>query len=358
MRILHIITSLKTGGAEALLTDLVPLMKSKGYQVDVLVFDGTRTPFYEKLEKSGVHVFALSSNVNVYRISNVWKVISFLSRYDIVHTHNTACQLYVAIAKKISKAKCRLVTTEHSTYNRRRDYQWMRPLDSWMYRQYQSIVCISDIATRLLVDHIGGDFPVSTINNGVNVEKYYKAEAYTGCRKEADVVVVMVAAFRVGKQQETLIRALPLLPEHFKVWLVGDGERRLECETLAQSLSVSDRVRFWGVRTDVPQLLKTSDIVVMSTHYEGMSLSNIEGMSAGKPFVASNVNGIKEITEGAGVLFEEQNERELADILLKLSTDKVYYNEIAERCFLRAKEFDISKTVEGYLRIYEKIMLE
>ena len=89
------------------------------------------------------------------------------------------------------------------------------------------------------------------------------------------------------------------------VWLIGDGVRRRECETIADNLGVNDRVKFWGVRTDVPRLLKTSDIVVMSTHYEGMSLSNIEGMASGKPFVASNVKGIREITEGAGILFEE-----------------------------------------------------
>ena len=60
----------------------------------------------------------------------------------------------------------------------------------------------------------------------------------------------------------------------------------------------------------------------MSTHYEGMSLSNIEGMASGKPFVASNVKGIREITEGAGVLFEENNDKQLAQIILQLMKDK------------------------------------
>ena len=61
-------------------------------------------------------------------------------------------------------------------------------------------------------------------------------------------------------------------------------------------LNVSDRVHFLGVRTDVPTLLKAADIVVMSSHFEGLSLSNIEGMAAGKPFVASDVDGIPNLT--------------------------------------------------------------
>ena len=138
------------------------------------------------------------------------------------------------------------------------------------------------------------------------------------------------------KQQEVLIRALKSLPDNYVVWLIGDGVRRRECENIAESLGVSDRVNFWGVRTDVPRLLKTSDVVVMSTHYEGMSLSNIEGMSSGKPFVASNVNGIREITEGAGILFEENNDKQLAQIILRLERDQAYHDKVVEQCLARA----------------------
>ena len=166
----------------------------------------------------------------------------------------------------------------------------------------------------------------------------------------------MVAAFRVGKQQGVLIRALKYLPDNYSVWLVGDGVRRHECEHIAESLGLNGRVKFWGVRTDVPRLLKTSDVVVMSTHYEGMSLSNIEGMASGKPFVASNVDGIREITEGAGVLFEENNDKQLAKIILQLMNDQAYHDEVVNRCLDRAKKFDVSNTAEGYLNVYRKLM--
>ena len=93
----------------------------------------------------------------------------------------------------------------------------------------------------------------------------------------------------------------------------------------------------------------------MSTHYEGMSLSNIEGMASGKPFVASNVNGIREITEGAGVLFEETKDQQLAQIILRLIGDKAYHDEVVDKCLARAKDFDISKTAQGYLSVYESL---
>ena len=353
IKVLQVITSLRTGGAESLLTDLVPLLNNDRFTVDVLVFDGMRTSFMRKLEGKGVKVMALGSDHNVYRLDNVRKLIPIIKQYDLVHTHNTACQLFVALAKKLSMAKCKLITTEHSTDNRRRHIKWLKPVDLWMYHQYDAIISISDIASKMLQDYIGPNFHIDTIPNGINVGAYYKAEPYQVYRIDGHVIITMVAAFRVGKQQEVLIRALKYLPDNYSVWLVGDGVRRHECEHIAESLGLKDRVKFWGVRTDVPRLLKTSDVVVMSTHYEGMSLSNIEGMASGKPFVASNVNGIREITEGAGVLFEENNDQQLAQIILRLMGDKEYHDEVVEKCLTRAREFDISKTAQGYLSVYE-----
>ena len=353
IKVLQVITSLRTGGAESLLTDLVPLLNNDRFTVDVLVFDGMRTSFMRKLEGKGVKVMALGSDHNVYRLANVRKLIPIIKQYDLVHTHNTACQLFVAMAKKLSMAKCKLITTEHSTDNRRRHIKWLKPVDLWMYHQYDAIISISDIATKMLQNYIGQDFRIYTIPNGINVGAYYEAEPYQVYRLDGHVIITMVAAFRVGKQQEVLIRALKYLPDNYSVWLVGDGVRRHECEHIAESLGLNGRVKFWGVRTDVPRLLKTSDVVVMSTHYEGMSLSNIEGMASGKPFVASNVNGIREITEGAGVLFEENNDQQLAQIILRLMGDKAYHDEVVEKCLTRAREFDISKTAQGYLSVYE-----
>ena len=52
MKILHVITSLRTGGAEKLMVDLLPRMKAEGLEIDLCVFDGVRTPFYEEMEKT------------------------------------------------------------------------------------------------------------------------------------------------------------------------------------------------------------------------------------------------------------------------------------------------------------------
>ena len=114
-------------------------------------------------------------------------------------------------------------------------------------------------------------------------------------------------------------------------------------------------MHFTGNRNDVPQVLKSSDVIVMSSHYEGLSLSSIEGMAVGKPFVASDVDGLHEIVEGAGILVPHQDEKSLAEVLLRLREDTSYAGQVAASCMDRARQYYFSKMAEAYLEVYESL---
>jgi glycosyltransferase involved in cell wall biosynthesis len=146
---------------------------------------------------------------------------------------------------------------------------------------------------------------------------------------------------------------MALLPkEQYELWLVGDGERRESLQLSVTSYQLSDNIRFLGLRTDVPNILKTADVVVMSSHWEGLSLSNIEGMSAGKPFIASDVNGLREVTKDYGLLFPHEDAEALAHLIQQLHDDPAFYDQVAQRCYARAREYDITTMVERYNEVY------
>ena len=354
MRILQVITSLHIGGAEKLIVDMVPLYQELGYQVDVLLFDGTETPFKRQLRAKGVTIYELGKGGSVYNPLYIFKLIPFLRKYDIVHTHNTACQLFAAIGSVLCSVV--LVTTEHNTSNRRRDWKWYKLLDKWMYSRYRSIICISDKARENLCLYLETGKFIKTIYNGIDLKCFQEVQADTSFRN-GKTVVTMVAGFRYQKDQDTLIKAFQYLPaEQYELWLVGDGERRSVLEDLVSQLGLQDNVRFWGIRSDIPVILKSSDIIVMSSHFEGLSLSSIEGMAVGKPFVASDVDGLHEITENAGILFPHGDVKVLAETIQKLMADGDYYGLIAEQCMLRVSEYNIRNTVVAYLEIYKQLM--
>ena len=365
MRILQVITSMLTGGAETLVVNLVPRLRAMGHEVDVCVFNGVETPLMERLRKEnqGIKIWKLGHSF--YNPLFILKLARIMRKYDIVHTHNSSPQLYVALASVLCSVE--LCSTEHNTSNRKRSWKWYAPIESWMYGRYDHIICISDIAEKKLREYMGGEWTnpfsekynrISTINIGVDVEAIHNAvpEAKLMAVKEGRMAILMVAGFRDAKDQDTIVRALSLLDKNkYEVWFAGIGERQDTVKELAIRLGVADRVRFLGLRNDIPNVLKAADIIVMSSHWEGLSLSNIEGMAAGKPFIALDVNGLREVTKGYGILFPEGDAATLAQEIQKLHDAPTSYESVARQCYTRAQEYDINKTAEGYARIYDFI---
>ena len=360
MKILHVITSLGTGGAEMLVVNLMPRFRALGHEVGVVVFNGQCTALMERLEQECPECKIYRLGTGYYNPWYIVKLIRIMRQYDVIHTHNSSPQLFAAIANLFCHK--RLVTTEHSTNNRKRERGGLyRLIDRWMYRQYHQVICISEIAEEKLKSYLTThpNDNITTINNGVDVEAIHHAEPIEELKTER-FVTVMVAGFREAKDQDTVIKAMALLPkEEYEVWLVGDGERRQQLELLAHANendndndNEKNNIRFLGLRTDVPRILKTANVVVMSSHWEGLSLSNIEGMSAGKPFIASNVNGLREVTDGYGILFPHEDAEALAAVIRRLHDDPELYAQVAQRCYERAKQFDISVMVERYDSVY------
>lgn len=348
MKILHVITSLQTGGAEKLMVDLLPRLKDLGNDVEILLFDGTRTAFYDELDRLGIKIHHLSIGGNVYNPLNIFRLRNFLKLYDIIHTHNTSPQLFVALNNLCKKRI--IITTEHSTNNRRRKWHWYKQIDQWMYSCYKKVICISDNAKSSLENYLGKNDRFCTINNGIDLTKYHNH--ILDISEQREFIISMVAGFRHEKDQDTLIKAISRLPKNYKLWLIGDGERREDIERLIALLRLSDRVKLWGIRNDIPDLLAQTHIVVLSSHWEGLSLSSIEGMASGRPFIASDVDGLHDVVKDVGILFPHKDYLALAKEIKSLCEAPDQYKAIAQRCQERAKEYDINIMVEKYNKLY------
>lgn len=359
MKILHVINSLQMGGAEKLISDIVPRFIALGYEVDVAIFDTNETFIFDELKKNGIVVRGINRrNSYPYSIINLLKLMFVIRKYDIIHSHTTPAQLFTMISHFLVSSKTKIVTTEHSTNNHRRGKWLYKIIDKIMYSRYNHIICISETAKKNLVNHIGNPKNITVVENGIDINKFQFSNPLSrdvlGI-KNTDFILTMVGRFCDAKDQDTVIKALSLLPKHCKLLLVGDGNRKPICENLVKELGVTGRVLFLGIRNDIPQILHTSDIVIMSSHWEGLSLSSVEGMSVNKPFLASNVEGLKEVVDGAGVLFQEGNSQQLAKIILELMNDKDLYSVTAKKCLERARKYDISQMVTQYSLIYQKL---
>lgn len=364
MRVLQIINNLGTGGAEKLLLDSLFIYRKKGIDMDLLVLEGAEYPFMKKLKSiNSEGIYSLDAN-SVYNPFSVIKLIPYLKKYDLVHVHIFPSLYWVSIAKIISFSKVKIIFTEHNTSNRRIKNVFLKYIDRLLYSPYSKIVCITEEVSQVMKKHLNyKDSKFETINNGIllddiSIETPYN-KSYLGFGiNDDDTLLIQISRFDLQKNQTTLIQAMLNLPSNIKLLLVGDGELRVQNEKLVSELKLEGRVFFLGVRMDVPKLLKTADVVILSSHYEGLSISSIEGMASGKPFIGSDVPGLFEIVSGAGLLFPAGDTMALAETINSLIQDEDFNKTIAAKCVERSLNYDINVMVDKYIQLYHKVLTQ
>ena len=358
MRVLQVITSLGIGGAEKLLVDSIPLYKKRGLNVDLLLLNGNKTHFYEELKKNTtIYSLSFGSIKKSYNPLIIFKIIHFLGKYDIIHVHLFPTLYWVAIAKLLTFKKVELIYTEHNTSNKRRKQKFWRIMDRFIYKRYSKIVSISEEVHYNISFHLKLDkSKYRIIYNGINLEAFKNLSKNTDIQNNCSKKIIQVSSFRPQKDQAAVIRSLQYLSKNVNLILVGDGETRKKCEYLVEQLKLTDRVSFLGIRTDITDLLQSADIIILSSNYEGLSLSSIEAMASGKPFIASNVPGLCHIVKGAGILFPVGDEKILANEINKLLSNTEYYNEVVQKCIERSKQYDINIMIDNYIELYKEII--
>lgn len=360
MKILRVINSLNIGGAERSVVGNIPVHVKNGFAVDVLLLTGARTHFYNELIEKKIRIIDLGIN-NMYNPLILFKIAKLINKYDLLHVSLFPALYWVAITKILTRSKTKLMFTEHNTSNNRRGNRFFKIIEKIIYSQYDQLIAISPEATENLSNHLDDKIQIKTIYNGVDVAKVFEESKDCGSVVELrdkfknSKVVLQVASFRNQKDQDTLIKALPLINADVSLLFAGDGNRLTICKDLAKEMKVEDRISFLGIQNNIHALYGIADIVVMSSHYEGFGRAAVEGMAARKPVVASNVAGLSKIVANHGILFESGNHIELAQIINRLTTDSILYEEVASQCYERAKEYDILKMITEYELIYNQL---
>lgn len=368
VKILHLINNLGSGGAEKLLEDLIPLMNQmEDVEADILLLTDKKNVFYESLVQKGIKVDVIKYR-KMYDPRNILEIKKYIckGKYDLVHSHIFPTQYWVALSRLIIRnKKVKFVTTEHSTHNRRREKFYFRIIDRFIYSKYDVIISVTEKTRDNLINWIDPKRKridkYVVIENGVDIEKIKEALPYKKTDLVSDIgddikLVCMVGRFSEAKDQPTLIKALSKLPLDIHLALVGEGPLKEDNKKLAKELGILDRVHFLGFREDIPRILKSVDIVVLSSHWEGFGLSAVEGMAAGKPVIVSDVEGLAEVVYGAGIVFK--SEEELRNIINSLLINYDLYEKLAQMCIEKAETYNIKKMLMSFQNIYSQLCYE
>jgi glycosyltransferase involved in cell wall biosynthesis len=200
------------------------------------------------------------------------------------------------------------------------------------------------------------------IYNGYDFSRSVDLRSTDEIRKELNIpdgmVVGMVAGFRRNKDYKTFIlTAIEIIKERNDAifLMVGDGDTHEESKELSAG---SKRIIFAGRRSDAEALIRVFDIGVLATFTEGISNSIMEYMSLGKPVVATDGGGTKEIViDGVtGYLVKRQDVNDLKTKILKLLDDKNLRDTMGEEGKKRIEtEFSMEKMTESYFEVFKEL---
>jgi glycosyltransferase involved in cell wall biosynthesis len=357
LRVLHVIDSLIQAGAEALVKDMVPRMRSAGVDVSVAVLKELNSPFERDLREGNIP-FLPTAGGGIYSPAHVLSLKRHIAKFDVIQTYLFPAQLFAPLAVMLAGSKVPLVLSEQTTHHRRKK-MWLHPLERWMYGRYAAVACASEAIAASLTAWIPGiDSKISVIDNGIDVQKF--EQAIPASRTSAGVnngncVLLYVASLQPRKDHINLLRAMAQV-SNADLLLVGDGDLRPQLERLAESLGIAQRVHFLGRRNDVAELLKMADIYVHPPAFEGFGIAAAEAMAAGKPIVATNVPGLAQVVGDAAVLVPPSEPAALAAQISKLVKSPEQRERLADLAARRAQIFSIERTVSAYMDLYRSLL--
>lgn len=353
-KVLHIIPSLEIGGAQKILVDIISNLNSNTVKVTLLVFKISNSELEKKVIKSNIDFITLDIN-NIYSPFIVFKLLKYFKYYDIIHAHLFPALYWVAITGRFTRNK--LIYTEHSTFNKRRNLLLFKLIEKYIYSSYSKIISVSSIVQSNLILWLNKKILSNRyiiIENGVKLQDFNQINFQNFTNNK--IRILIVSRFNDSKDQETVLRSIPhLTTKNIEFVFVGDGPNRSYCEELTNSLNIKDKVHFIGTSIDIPLLISNSYIGIQSSNWEGFGITAIEFMAYGKPIIASKIDGLIDIVENAGILFEPKDFIQLAIIIDLLISDKDYYNDISNKCKIRSLQYDLKFTIDKHIDLYRNI---
>jgi len=367
-RVLHVINSSEEGGGARHLHSLVTRMDRKRFEPVVATTD--HGPLVQRLQGSGVRVVSINMMRTRFDLRPVLALRRILVRepFDLVHLHGTRAGFFGTLALGLMRRRPRVIYTVHGLSCSRaasaRVKRLFARVERFIAHRADRVISVSEHDRQSGVE--AGLLPpgrTTSIPNGIGVGAPGQGSRLS--RRADDAAEVLIVARLVPQKgiQVLLEAARTVLQSHprARFTLAGDGPLRLELEAQAERLGISKQVHFLGTVQDTPELLARCDLFVLPSLWEGMPLSLLEAMAAGRPAVATAVSGSAELIldEETGLLVPAGDPAALAAAMIRLLQDP----EAAEAMGARARdrvrrEFSLERMVESTHTLYCNLLAE
>jgi glycosyltransferase involved in cell wall biosynthesis len=330
VRIGFVLHVMQVAGAEVLVAETI---RRLGTRLDPVIFclDDIGT-LGEQLQRDGVPVIAFGRRPGLdLRVAKRLAREIRQRHVEVLHAHQYTPFFYTALSRLLTPGRVHVMFTEHGRHYPDIVSSKRRLANRLVFgRLADEIHGVCRFSADSLARVDGFRQPIDVIANGIDLSRY-STISREQARQQLDLpqdrsFVACVARFHPVKDHAMLLRAFARVASAVPtadLLLAGDGPLRGALTAQAADLGIADRVRFLGIRHDVPQLLRAANVFALTSISEAASLTLLEAMACRLPVVVTAVGGNPEIVQHdrQGYLVPRGDDAAAADAIVRLLGD-------------------------------------
>ena len=363
MKILYLISSLNSGGAETQLIRIISnLVKDERIQMEVVSLVPIKTERNTKiLDNLGVKYYDLGLEKGSFNIKKICLLIKLVNGFkpDVIHAHMVHAN-FLSRFMKLFNRRIKIINTIHGE----EEFIGIR---SKIYSMTDRFMDITTCCGKSLHDYAYKNSIISKnklklVYNGLDLSLYsIHKEKRLKIRAELNIEENQFVWLTIGrlakvKNQSLLINSFSKLVQNHNnsiLLIAGQGELESELISLTEKLKIKDKVRFLGFRDDVNTLLNGADAFVMSSNNEGLPLVLQEAVSVGLPLVVTDVGGCKELISNNGYLVQKGDQEEMTNCMSKLmDLNSFAYQNMRTESSKISELYNMERICSQWLNLY------
>ena len=358
-RILFIISTLGSGGAERVLSELANYFSSKGLNVYILLL--SKDDISYEVNKNVKIIYGCNEIKGKSRINKIFSRVKLIKKYYKQIKPKVAisflCTVNIYSCLVLGFLKTKLIISERNDPKRSPANILIKLARKITYYLANGYVFQTDEAKGYFSKYIQAKSIVIPNPIKPNLPEVYKGERTKR--------IVAVGRLEKQKNYPLLIKAFKLIVDDFKDYIVeiyGEGKQRKAITELINDLQLSDKVFLMGRHKDVHERIKDASLYVLTSDYEGMPNALMEAMALGLPCISVDCSGggPRNLIENGinGILVDNNDEYVLSNEISKILQNEIFMNRLSKNGILVREKYSIETIGDKWLIYISKVLGE
>lgn len=374
MNVLHVIPSLKKGGAERLVLDICrELQRRESMQVKLLLLHD-ENEFRYLSEPLSVEVTSSCYRRHVLRNADAdfgdYRRLADVFKPDVIHTHLFEAEFFTrhclfAGVKYITHLHDNMAQFEPfgmaTLLHKTRFTNWLEKRD--LIRAYRScgnsFIANSEDTASYFHQRLPADLTnrINVLDNAIDLDRF----RFMVRQAPAEEIKLVSTGSLVPKKNHrfliNVVSALKSMKQNVKLTILGDGPLHQTLEREIAAAGLQDEITLAGKVDDVAQYLYAANVYVHPATYEPFGLAIVEAMATGLPVVCLDGKGNRGIVDDGvnGYMLKEPDPKLFAEKISRMATDKEVYATFSINAGTKARRFSITDYTDKLVSLYENL---